>query len=237
VEATFERLADLDRHTKRGSCTGHEEKVKSSPRRFFLVRARILDSIKGTARLCSVSGQGDHDSRALRRDDQDDHRERASHQRLSKAAQRLLSQDRAWWTLVDFQASQLGSHDDVSFTINLGVNFAELRPPGEGQPSLGKGHLQQRIGALLDRGKDVWWSLTSKSDFDALAAEINGVLKQTAIPWLQERTVLQDVLAALDDDSEFLASWQRGRLSVLAERRGQEALADRLRRRYPPTER
>jgi hypothetical protein len=141
------------------------------------------------------------------------------------------------WTLVDFQASQFGSRDDVSFTINLGVNFAELRPPGEGQPSLGKAHLQQRIGALLDRGKDVWWSLTSNSDFDALAAEINGVLKQTAIPWLQERTVLQDVLAALDDDSEFLASWQRGRLSVLAERRGQEALADRLRRRYPPTER
>ena len=40
----------------------------------------------------------------------------------------------AGWTLIDFQASQFGTRDDVSFTINLGISFIELQPRGQAPP-------------------------------------------------------------------------------------------------------
>jgi hypothetical protein len=63
------------------------------------------------------------------------------------------------WTVIDFQASQFGTRDDVSFTINLGVSFAELQATDEGPPSLGRAHMRQRIGRLLDGSRDRWWPL------------------------------------------------------------------------------
>ncbi len=54
------------------------------------------------------------------------------------------------WIAIDFQVSQFGTREHVSFTINLAINFVELRPVDEDQPSLGKAHIEvQRIGSLL----------------------------------------------------------------------------------------
>lgn len=133
------------------------------------------------------------------------------------------------WMLIDFQASQFGTLGDVSFTINLGLSFAELQAADEGPPSLGRAHIRQRIGRLLDGGRDVWWSLDSGSDFTAVAAEVNNAVIQAAIPWLERRAALADLLATADADPEFIERWHLGRLSVLAERRDQPKLTAHLR--------
>jgi hypothetical protein len=108
------------------------------------------------------------------------------------------------WTLIDFRASQFGTRNDVSFTINLGVIFAELQATDEGSPSLGRAHIRQRIGRLLDGSGDLWWKLDSGSDFTAVAAEVTDAVLHAAIPWLDQRAALADLLAGADQDPEFI---------------------------------
>lgn len=133
------------------------------------------------------------------------------------------------WTLIDFQASQFGTLEDVSFTINLGVSFVELHGADEGPPSLTRAHVRQRIGAVLDRGEDVWWELHPTSDGVAVAWEVRDALDRAAIPWLDKRAVLHNVLEAARVDVHFIEPWHLSRLSGLAERVGKENLADELR--------
>ena len=78
----------------------------------------------------------------------------------------------AGWTLIDFQASQFGTRDDVSFAVNLGVSFVELQQADEGEPSLTRAHIRQRIGAVLDRPGDVWWNLRPTSNHTAVGGEV-----------------------------------------------------------------
>jgi Domain of unknown function (DUF4304) len=52
--------------------------------------------------------------------------------------------------VVDFQASQWGSHDHVRFTINVWVGVPELAEGDSGDDA----HVQERIGALTDSGED-----------------------------------------------------------------------------------
>jgi hypothetical protein len=133
------------------------------------------------------------------------------------------------WMLIDFQASQFGTREGVSFTINLGLNFVEFQAANEGPPSLGRAHVRQRIGRLLDAGSDVWWNLDSGSDFTAVAAQVNNAVLHVAIPWLEERAALADLLTAAQEDPSFVEPWHLARLTVLAERSGQPKLVAQLR--------
>jgi hypothetical protein len=141
----------------------------------------------------------------------------------------FFRQANSGWTLIDFQASQFGTRDDVSFTINLGVSFPELQQADEGSPSLGRAHIRQRIGAVLDRRQDVWWDLHPTSDHAAIFAEVKEALGRAAIPWLEERAILDNVLAAARSDAQFIERWHLSRLSVLAQRIGSASLAEKLR--------
>jgi hypothetical protein len=131
-------------------------------------------------------------------------------------------------TSIDFQASQFGTRDEVRFTNNLGLNFVEFQDGADGLPSLG-GHIHQRIGWLLPRGRDYWWKLDPTSDLDAVGAEIIASLDEHALPWLEEREVLETVLAAVRSDPDFIKPWQISPLSVLAARSGDTQLAVELR--------
>ena len=95
------------------------------------------------------------------------------------------------WIAIDFQASQFGTREHVSFTINLAINFVELRTVDEDQPSLGKAHIDfQRIGSLLpDKRHDHWWKLDPEDNLDNVAREVIRDLDQYAIPWLEQRQI------------------------------------------------
>jgi hypothetical protein len=133
------------------------------------------------------------------------------------------------WQLIDFQASQFGTRDEISFTINLGISFGELRTGEKGPPSLGRAHIRQRIGRLLDANEDFWWNLDRASDFDAVATEVNIALVSKGIPWLEARSMLDQVLAETRRDPSFIESWHLARLSALTERSAQPELAGELR--------
>lgn len=133
------------------------------------------------------------------------------------------------WQLIDFQASQFGTRDEVSFTINLGISFAELQIGEEHRPSLGQAHIRQRIGWLLDARGDLWWNLDTESDWAAVAAEVTNALVARAIPWFEAIGTLDEVLAATRRHPKFIETWQLARLSVLAERAAHLELADKLR--------
>lgn len=135
------------------------------------------------------------------------------------------------WIAIDFQASQFGTRKSVSFTINLAINFVELRVPGEDQPSLGRAHIDaQRIGALLPQARDFWWSLEPETDLASTSDELIRDLDQYAIPWLERRQVFSETLTALRADPDFLKPIQLSRLSVLADQTGKGDLSAELRR-------
>jgi len=129
------------------------------------------------------------------------------------------------WTLVDFQASQFGTREEVSFTINLGVSFVELQADEGGAPSLGRALIRERIGRLLDASGDIWWNLDPDSDVAAVATTINDAVTREAIPWLDARASLAQLLSAARADPNFIESWHLSRLSVLATDANRLALA------------
>lgn len=136
----------------------------------------------------------------------------------------------AGWGLINFQASQFGTLDSVSFTINIGLAFAELSDVTAGPPTFGRADVRQRIGPLLNERQDKWWVLQPDSDFDAVAADVTAAVSGTVIPWLEERATLATVLAGVRaDPNDFLATWHVKKLAVLLDRAGRAAEAHELR--------
>lgn len=123
------------------------------------------------------------------------------------------------WQVVDFQASQWGSRDDVRFTINLWVGVRELEAV---EPHA---QVQQRVGALLPGGQDHWWSLDRSTDTSALAADLRGVLASVCLPWLEARRTLDQLMGMARDSQDDFPSHLLGRFQILLERAGREDLA------------
>ena len=133
------------------------------------------------------------------------------------------------WTLIDFQASQFGTRDDVRFTINLGVNFVELQGQSKGPPSLGRTHIDERIGAVISRERqNLWWDLAPGSNFEAIGSEVIAILDEHAVPWLTSREALEAVLVGVRLDPDFIKPWRVAQLGVCAKRSGDLQLAAEL---------
>ncbi len=84
---------------------------------------------------------------------------------------------------IHFQASQWGSHDEGSFTLNLGVSSPWLYTkwttrPFPKNPGSALWPVQQRIGSLLPGPRDIWWTIDAAADIDAIGAEISDTLVQ-----------------------------------------------------------
>jgi hypothetical protein len=137
------------------------------------------------------------------------------------------------WQIVDFQASQFGSRNDVSFTINLGLAYPELRTDedawAEGRaPSIGSAHVQERIGRLMPGGEDHWWAVTADTSLAALAADLLDLIATVAVPWLDARGDLDRTLAGVRERDDFLPPWIVSTLAVRLDRAGYADLAQEL---------
>ncbi len=112
------------------------------------------------------------------------------------------------WQIIDFQASQWGSRDAVSFTINLACALDGLAKRSEWDekksPSEAAAHLRERIGVLLDDGRDRWWDFDAATDPEALAGELMMVLRRVGLPWLEARADLGRVLTLVSCHPERL---------------------------------
>jgi|SRR5882672_6860576 len=93
---------------------------------------------------------------------------------------------------VNFQASQWGSSDDGTFTINLGVSSPVLYVAFTGRsfpknPATALWPIHVRLGGLMPTRCDLWWQVTRQTDVNALASEVATALRDYALPFF-ERT-------------------------------------------------
>lgn len=90
------------------------------------------------------------------------------------------------WGLIDFQKSRKSSADEVLFTINIGIcsgALLEFFSPEliEKKPSIEVCQWRERLGFLLPRRQDKWWSVREAA-IDSLLDELAGYLLKIAIP-------------------------------------------------------
>ena len=98
---------------------------------------------------------------------------------FKKRRNRFRRSDDAGRQVVDFQASQWGSRDEVGFTINLWVGVTELTEADTDS------HVQQRVGALIEDGEDHWWAVEPDTDTARLKSRLSTL---SADCWLARRS-------------------------------------------------
>lgn len=138
---------------------------------------------------------------------------------FKKRRNRFRRADDDGWQVVDFQASQWGSRNDVRFTINLWVGVAELAD------TEADAQVQERVGLLLPGGQDHWWSLDAATDTTALADELRHVLQERCLPWLEARRSLGHLMDIARSTPDEFPRYALGRFRMLLERSGLAALA------------
>lgn len=136
-----------------------------------------------------------------------------------KRRNRFRRVDRSGWQVVDFQASQWGSHDAVRFTINLWVGVTELADTDADS------HVRQRVGALIGDGEDHWWPVEPATDMQQLSDELRRILEERALPWLEARGTLERLVALARNDTEHFPRYALGRFGMLLARAGHDGLA------------
>ena len=142
---------------------------------------------------------------------------------FKKRRNRFRREHDAGWQVVDFQASQWNSRDDVRFTINVWVGVSEL------QEADADAQFEERVGSLLPEGEDQWWPVPDDTDTAALGQELRQVLEDHCLPWLEKRTTLDQLIRLADEDPERFPRYQLGRFRMLLERSGLNDLAANLR--------
>jgi hypothetical protein len=101
--------------------------------------------------------------------------------------------------VVNVQASQWNSGETGQVTINIGVYFGELAQMLDEKP-LPEPHeyecmVRQRIGSLMDDGRDFWWHIDEATAVAGLAAEVVDAYSNYGQPWLARAATLQGLLA------------------------------------------
>ena len=139
-----------------------------------------------------------------------------------KRRNRFRRADDDGWQVVDFQASQWGSRDEVRFTINLWVGVAELAD------TQADAQVQERVGRLLPGGEDHWWSLDAATNTTTLADELRQVLQERCLPWLEARRSLDHLMDIARTTPDQFPQFALGRFRMLLEHSGLEALASEV---------
>lgn len=113
--------------------------------------------------------------------------------------------------VINFQGSQWGSADSGQFTINLGVIwpfFHEkyLSQPMPPNPASAKPSVAHRIGFLLPQNEDIWWPVHRNTRTDLLAAEMQCVLSNFALPFLKRFGTVAQLVSELQNGIDIQAA-------------------------------
>jgi hypothetical protein len=127
------------------------------------------------------------------------------------------------WQVIDFQASQFGSRNDVQFTINLWVGVPDLGGDDADDQQIG-----ERIGPVM-LIEDHWWSLEGDTDVESLAEELRAVVTEHALPWLEARGSLDQLVALARAHPKDFPRHLLGRFAMLLEQSGFADLAAEFR--------
>lgn len=111
------------------------------------------------------------------------------------------------WEVINVQRSAFSDRDDIRFTVNLGVAYAQLREVdlerwAAGQrPGENSAHLRIRIGTLIDR-QDRWWQVGPATIPSTTGRELTDALSTFGIPWLEARSSIERVAALVADPEQ-----------------------------------
>lgn len=107
---------------------------------------------------------------------------------------------------VNFQASQWGTHEEGSFTINLALTsptlyFAFTGNPFPKNPASALWPVNLRIGRLMADPRDHWWPVSPSSDLGDLSDSVVSVLRDYALPYFDRFASQRSLMhAVLDGD-------------------------------------
>lgn len=105
--------------------------------------------------------------------------------------------------VVNVQSSQGNTAESAKFTVNLGLYFPAVREQSLDEPltDLPKEYectLRERIGMLLPRQDDWWWTVRPSSDLDMVANAVSNAWTGYGQPWIDRC----GTLAAACDEAE-----------------------------------
>ena len=122
--------------------------------------------------------------------------------------------------VVNVQPNRWNSNESGSFTINVGVDFAEvakLMPGYLPMPRTPKEYcciLRIRVGDLMPTGKDHWWTIAPNTNVEELSAELVGVWTSNIEPWLEKLKTVSS-LASQPKPSAWQNPYLRAAANVL----------------------
>lgn len=92
---------------------------------------------------------------------------------------------------IHFQASQWGSIDAGSFTVNLVVTSPFVYTIWSGRPlpsnpASALFPVNTRIGSMMPSRKDVWWSVTDSTDLNHLSREVTAAVLEFGVQFFEE---------------------------------------------------
>jgi uncharacterized protein DUF4304 len=122
---------------------------------------------------------------------------------------------------VNVQSSRWNSDASGSFTINVGVDFAEvaqLMPGFMPMPSFPKEYcciLRIRVGEIMPARKDCWWEVAENTNAEALAAELVTVWTSYIVPWLDAYSTVS-ALASKPNAGEWRNPYMRAAAHIVA---------------------
>jgi len=109
--------------------------------------------------------------------------------------------------VLDIQVSRWSDKEELSFTINLGVLVERVwqilwDKPVPKTVQEADCFPRMRVSYLLEEGplrKDIWWAITQTTDLDALGPELQSVLSEKCIPFLDRLDSVNGVILLAED--------------------------------------
>lgn len=118
-------------------------------------------------------------------------------------------------SVLNIQMSQWNWGDEGRFTINVGKYFPKIAELEEEDilefPKEYQCTVRKRIGALMPKRDDFWWSVSPASDEESLALEVKSAVERYALPWLQALNSYEALRAEL----AIFPSWTAALVELL----------------------
>ena len=111
--------------------------------------------------------------------------------------------------IVNAQASQWNEGLTGNFTLNLGVYHPRVASrrglvASGAYPREYESTARQRVGHLMPGVSDYWWEITSSTDLETLAKDVDETYLQFGAPWLESMLELSSVFRFLETQSDPL---------------------------------
>ncbi|MGZ0707310.1 DUF4304 domain-containing protein [Coraliomargarita sp. W4R53] len=104
---------------------------------------------------------------------------------------------------IHFQASQWGSQENGSFTVNLCVTVESLYrfwtgKPLPKNPATAGWPIQVRLGDVCPEGHDLWWDIDAKTNLQKIGEDVSTRLTKYALPFFEDFQAVRDIRTAIN---------------------------------------